>query len=100
MDTHTTLLTQLEVLTKKLLGATIVHANENVNQAQALRCEFYEQGHTNGNCIPEGFTEEAQYANNYPKGNPYSNTYNQVWKYHLNLKWSNNTSLNPVQGNP
>lgn len=49
----------MEVLTKQLVEATIVPAN--VSQDQAMRSDFYGQGHTNGNFIPEGVLEEAKY---------------------------------------
>lgn len=46
-----------------------------MSQVQALQCDFYGQGHANGNSIPEGVTKEAQYGNKSLKGNSYSNTY-------------------------
>ncbi|MCH98527.1 hypothetical protein A2U01_0019532 [Trifolium medium] len=39
--------------------------------------------------------EEAKYAGNYQKPNPYSNTYNPGWRNNPNLKWNQNSS----QGN-
>jgi len=34
---------------------------------------------------------------NNQRGNPFSNTYNGVWKDHPNLKCSKNFTLNPTQ---
>lgn len=48
-----------------------------MSQVQALQYDFCGQGHTNGSCVLEGVTKKAQYANKIPRGNPYSNTYNQ-----------------------
>lgn len=62
----------------------------NVNKVQTLRCDFYEQWNTNGNCVPEGYIEEAYYDGNFHKGNPYYNTYNEDWHDHLNVIWCNN----------
>jgi len=56
-------------------------------QAPILRCDFCGEGHANGECIPEGVSEEANYTGNYQKGNPYSNTYISAWAQHPNLKY-------------
>ena len=56
LDTHTTLLSQLEVLTKQLDGATIIP--ENVIQVQAFLCMFYGQDHANAYYVPDGFSKE------------------------------------------
>lgn len=34
------------------------------------------------------------------KNNPYSNTYNPSWAQHPNIKYSNNSTLNPLLPNP
>lgn len=41
LDSHTNILAQLGVLTKKLAGATIIPRNANAIQAQVLQCDFY-----------------------------------------------------------
>lgn len=73
LDANTTLLAQLDVLTKHLARDTFVYAN--VSQVQALQCDFYGHGHAYSNCVLE-VTKEVQYVNKFPRGNHYSNTYN------------------------
>lgn len=57
LDTNTTLLVQLEALTKQLVRATIILVN--VNLVQMLHYNFYGEGRVNGNCVPKIHTEEA-----------------------------------------
>ena len=73
IDTHTALLAQIELLNKKLSESILSQAN--ASQVQALKCDFYGEGHTNGMFHLEGSSEEAQFAN-FQKNNLYSNTYN------------------------
>ena len=77
VDTHTSLLSKIELLNKKLVESSLDKAN--VRQIQAFRCEFYEGEHANGRCSLEGSCEEVQFAN-FQKNNPYSNTYNPSLK--------------------
>lgn len=55
------------------------------------------QGHENGNCTLDVESLEFQSAN-FQKNNPYSNTYNHGWKYHMNFKLRSNQNLNANQG--
>ena len=71
-----------------------------IQQVTAPKCDFCGEGHANGECVPEGVTEEAYYMGNCQKGNPYSNTYNPAWAQHSNLNYSNNNTLNPILPNP
>lgn len=73
VDTHTTLLAQIELLNKKLVEGCLNKAN--VSQVQALNYDFCGGGHENGRCSLEGVSEEAQFAK-FQKNNPYFNTYN------------------------
>lgn len=76
------------------------HLSDNVKHVELLWYDFSREGHANGNCLLEGQTEEAQYARNFQRGKPYSNTYNLGCTYQSNLKWINNQSLNANQGDP
>lgn len=87
VDANTTLLAQMEALSKHLVASQLEKAN--VSQIQTLKCDFCGEGHANGNCTPEVESAETQYAN-FKKNNPYSNTYNLGWKDHPNFKWRNN----------
>lgn len=59
LDLNTSVLAQLEVISKQLATTAIVL--ENVSQVQPLRCNFHGEGYANGNCVPEGVSVEAQY---------------------------------------
>ena len=84
---------QLETLTKEFHGFTMANKPQ---QVAAIKCDFYGEGHANGECVPEGVSEEANYMGNYQKPNPY---YNSGFNKHPNLSYSNNT-LNPFLPNP
>jgi len=62
----------------------------------AVRCDLCGKGHANGECVPEGVSEEANYVN-YQRQNPY---YNPGFNMHPNLSYSNNNTLNPLLPNP
>lgn len=87
LDTHKTLLSQIELLNRKLAESSSGRAN--VSQVQVLRCDFYGGEHANERCSLEGTSVEVQFAG-FQKKNPYSNTYNSGWKDHPNFRWSNN----------
>lgn len=87
LDTHTSLLAQIEMLNKKLAESNLGRAS--VSQVQLLRCDFYGRKHENGRCSLEETDEEVEFAN-FQKNNVYSNTYNPGWKDHPNFCWSNN----------
>lgn len=55
VDTHTALLAQIELLNKKLAEMSL--DKPNVSQVQALRCDFYGDGHENGRLSLEGSSE-------------------------------------------
>jgi hypothetical protein len=61
---------QMETLLKHLTNTSL----SQVEQVKALRCDFYGQGHANGECVPQG-SEEVNYV-----ANLYSQAYqnNQV----------------------
>ena len=84
---------QLETLTKEFHGFTMA----NKQQVAAIRCDLCREGHANGECVPEGGGEEANYLGNYKKPNPY---YNLGFNKHPNLSYSNNNTLNPLLPNP
>jgi hypothetical protein len=62
--------TQLSTLLKHFTSTP----STQVNQVQGLRCDFFDQAHENGECMPKG-SEEAKYMANFRKTNPY----NQGW---------------------
>lgn len=57
VDTHTSLLAQIELLNKKLAKSSLGKAN--MSQVQALRYDFYGEGHANGRFSLEGSSEDA-----------------------------------------
>jgi len=85
---------QLETLTKEFHGFTMANKQQ---QVAAIRCDLCGEGHANGECVPEGFSEEANYVSNYQKPNTY---YNPGFNKHHNLIYSNNNTLNPLLPNP
>jgi len=84
---------QIEALTKEFQGFSLANKQQ---QVAAVRCDLCGDGHENGECVPEGFSEEANYVN-YQRQNPY---YNQGFNKHPNLCYSNNNTLNPLIPNP
>jgi hypothetical protein len=84
---------QLETLTKEFHSFTMANKQQ---QVAAVRCDLCEEGHTNGECVREGVSEEANYVN-YQRQNPY---YNSGFNKHPNLSYSNNNTLNPLMPNP
>jgi len=84
---------QIEALTKEFQGFTLANKQQ---QVVAVNCDLCEEGHANGECVPEGVSEEANYVN-YQRQNPY---YNPGFNKHPNLSYSNNNTLNPLLPNP
>ena len=84
---------QIETLTKELHAYTLANKQQ---QEPAIRCDLCGEGHANGECVPEGSSEEENYVN-YQKQNPY---YNTGFNKHPNLSYSNNNTLNPLLPNP
>ncbi|MCI55960.1 hypothetical protein A2U01_0077211, partial [Trifolium medium] len=75
LDKETSYLKEIDVLKMKL--AEKIALDAMVKQVKEV-CDFYQEDHPNDHCTPEGNTEEAKYANNYQKLNPYS--YNSGWR--------------------
>jgi len=84
---------QIEALTQEFQGFTLANKQQ---QVAAVRCDLCEEGHANGECVPEGVSEETNYVN-YQRQNPY---YNPGFNKHPNLIYSNNNTLNPLLPNP
>lgn len=61
---------------------------QNVNLVRALRYDFCSESHANAHCVLEGYMEEAHYAGNYQKPDPYVNTYSPWWDDHSNINRS------------
>lgn len=61
IDTHTSLLAQIELLNKKLARSSLSKAN--MSQVQTLQCDFFGKGHENGRFSLKGSSEEAKFAN-------------------------------------
>ena len=71
---------QIEAFSKQVQAISIRQVQvQQIQQAQVLRCEFCGEGYGNGECVPEGVSEESSYMRNYQEENPYSNTYNIGW---------------------
>jgi hypothetical protein len=85
---------KLETLTKEFHGFTMANKQQ---QVAAIKCDLCGEGHANGECVPEGYNEEANYMGNYQRPNQY---YNSGLKKHPNLSYSNNNTLNPLMLNP
>ena len=83
---------QIEALTKEFQGFSLT----NKQQVAAVRCDLCGEGHANGECVPEGFSEEANYVN-FQRQNHY---YNPGFNKHPNLSYSNNNTINPLLPNP
>ncbi|XP_050890743.1 uncharacterized protein LOC127096179 [Lathyrus oleraceus] len=63
LDSNTTVLTQLEVISTQLAAIATIPAN--VNQIQTLHYDFCGHEPVNGNHISEGYTEKTYYARNF-----------------------------------
>jgi hypothetical protein len=57
---------QLETLTKEFQGFTLANKQQ---QVAAVSCDLCGEGHTNGECVPEGSSEEANYLGGYQRQN-------------------------------
>jgi len=83
----------IEALTKEFQGFTLA----NKQQVASVKCDLCGEGHANGECVPEGFSEEVVNYVNFQRQNPY---YNPCFNKHPNLSYSNNNTLNPLLPNP
>jgi len=75
---------QIEALTKEFQGFTLA----NKQQVPVVKCDLCGEGHANGECVPEGFSEEVVNYVNFQRQNAY---YNPGFNKHPNLSYSNNT---------
>ena len=83
---------QLETIAKRL------EAREVTKLSARNTCDFWEQAHESGAClsISLGLSEEqVKCMGNYSRQqwNPYFNTYNLGWAYHLNFSYRSNNCL-------
>lgn len=86
-DMHTPFLGEIEALSKQVTINALSHTNQTiVSQVHVLRCEFCGEGHAIGKCVLKEYTQEGNYADNFKKPNPYSNTYNTRLKDDPNFK--------------
>ena len=51
---------QIEALTKEFQGFTLANKQQ---QVAVVRYDLCGEGHANGECVPEEFSEEANYVN-------------------------------------
>jgi hypothetical protein len=79
---------QIETLTNEFQSFTLAHKPQ---QVAAIRCDLCGEGHANGECVPEGTSEEANYMESYQRQNQY---YTQGINKHPILSYSNNNALN------
>jgi len=84
---------QIEALTKEFQGFTLA----NKQQVAVVKCDLCGEGQANGECVPEGFSEEFVNYVNFQRQNPY---YIPGFNKHRNLSYSNNNTLNPLLPNP
>jgi hypothetical protein len=73
VDKETAYKVEIELLKRKLAEKESKEAK--VNKVQEV-CDFCQEDHPNGHCIPEGSSKEAKYMGNYQKSNLFSNNYN------------------------
>jgi hypothetical protein len=85
---------QLDTLTKEFHSFTMDNEQQ---QVAAVRCDLCGKAHANGECVPEGSSEEVNYMRSYQRQNQY---YNSGFNKHPNLSYSNNNTLNPPMPNP
>lgn len=60
LDSNTTLLAQLEIISKQLVATTIIPTN--VSLVKTLRCDFCGEGHAIGNFVPKDDSFKTRYA--------------------------------------
>jgi hypothetical protein len=51
-----------------------------VTYVAAIRCDLCGEGHANGECVPEGTSEEANYMGSYQRKNQYYTPQQQLKK--------------------
>jgi hypothetical protein len=68
---------QIKALTKEFQGFTLAHKQQ---QVAAIKCDLCGEEHPNGECVPEGSSEEANYMGGYQRQNQYytPRLFNQV----------------------
>ncbi|XP_024027611.1 uncharacterized protein LOC112093437 [Morus notabilis] len=87
VDAVTALTAQVSSLSN-ILKSLNVAAPANAATPVALTCVYCGAKHSFENCPSN--PESVCYVNNFNQNNnPYSNSYNQGWKQHLNFSWSN-----------
>ncbi|MCI24882.1 retrotransposon gag protein, partial [Trifolium medium] len=85
LDKETACLKEIDVLKLKLAEKAAMEAK--VKSAKEV-CDFCQEDHSNGHCTPEGNTEEANYAGNFQRPNPYANS---GWRDNPNPRGYQNT---------
>ena len=90
VDSWNLLNAKIDILTKKLEASTKV-----TNPMYVYSCEYCGGGHPTLECqgsySQDTSIEQLNALNNFQRSqaNPYSNTYNSVWRNHPNFSWSN-----------
>ena len=78
-----------------------------MGEKQVLRAEVCaicsHSDHTTETCPMSSFADKEQVnyvrqSSYQPKNNPFSNTYNQVWRNHPKFSWSNGQNFQNLQG--
>ncbi|XP_031277994.1 uncharacterized protein LOC116136420 [Pistacia vera] len=102
IDDITALAAQMQALNKKIDGLQIQKL-----VIVASMCDFCGEDHPNHECQSgnmfaiNSMHDQANYVSNFrwPNNNPYSETYNPVWRNHPNFSWSNNNQVKqPLPG--
>ena len=95
MNAFTALLAQVISLTNMVKAMTTAPAS--VNRVAKVSCVYCGVGYLFDNCL--GNPTSVNYMGNFNRqnqSNPYSNTYNPIWRHHPNFSWSNQNQLAAV----
>ena len=90
MDAITALTVQVQTLSRKIDGLTVIQ-----QPAQVMQYDMYGGWPINQDCqairAMAKPTEHIDYLGNvpHPQNNPYSDPYNLGWRYHSNFFWGN-----------
>ncbi|MCI51291.1 hypothetical protein A2U01_0072535, partial [Trifolium medium] len=82
LDKETAYQKEIELLKRKLEKASL---GAEVKKVQEI-CDFCQENHPNGYCIPEGISEEEQ-VKYMGRPNPYSG-----WRDNQNPRWNQNST--------
>ncbi|XP_073123449.1 uncharacterized protein [Henckelia pumila] len=103
VDAITAMSAQLEALTKKIDGLSMGNYAMRIQEVFCDKCggEHFTQDFQDDNpfYVPHGMPVKQVGSQNHPRNNPYSNSYNSVWRQHPKFSWGGQNNQYRPQGN-